>query len=182
MPSLVRLSDPAVEPVSIHELRAYARITNDAENETLWSAIRTAREAVERMTGRSLITQTWQATFDNWFPDVIRLRMGPVQSITSLEYVDTDGATQVLSSYHADLISEPARLQPAWNDSWPVTREQLGAVTVEYIAGYGSDPISVPEPLKDAILDAAAYRYDNRGGMDMQWLSGLVGNHAVIDL
>jgi uncharacterized phiE125 gp8 family phage protein len=92
----------------------------------------------------------------------------PIASITSVTYVDTDGATQTWSSalYQTDLPSgptaEPARILPAYNESYPSTRAQMNAVTVRFVAGYGVDGSYVPEDIKLGMHMLIGHWYEQR--------------------
>ena len=79
----------------------------------------------------------------------IILDHSPVTSVDSISYVDLNGVTQVLnpSQYKVDLVSEPARVVPAYGTTWPGTRNEINAVTVSYTCGYGS-AAEVPEGIK----------------------------------
>jgi hypothetical protein len=84
----------------------------------------------------------------------ILLPCGPVQSVTSVVYVDTAGVSQTLvvtTDYVVDTSAEPARIYPAYGCSWPSARSQPNAITVTYVAGYGLAGANVPEPLLDAM-------------------------------
>lgn len=84
----------------------------------------------------------------------ILLPWSPVQSVSSVAYVDTAGVTQpltVTTDYVVDTSSEPARIYPAYQCSWPSCRGQRNAITVTYIAGYGASGTAVPAPLLDAM-------------------------------
>lgn len=96
--------------------------------------------------------------------NAIVLPIPPVQSISSIQYVDTSGATQTLSSanYILDSNSEPARITPAYGLSWPDTRVQVGAVTVTFVAGYGL-AIAVPAAAKTFIKMKVRQLYDGDG-------------------
>jgi hypothetical protein len=49
-------------------------------------------------------------------------------------------------------------LTPAYGESWPATRAQLGAVNITYTAGY----TAVPEPIIQAMYLMIGDMYDNR--------------------
>lgn len=96
--------------------------------------------------------------------DEILLPVGPVQSVTSVVYVDTAGVSQTLvvtTDYVVDTSSEPARIYPAYSCSWPSARAQRNAITVTYVAGYGISGSFVPARLINAmyLLIADAYEF-----------------------
>jgi len=86
----------------------------------------------------------------------------PLQSVTSISYVDADGATQVLDSarYTGDIAG-----QPGWvvvdEDGWPDTMETANAVTIRFVCGYGLAS-SVPASLRAAMLLHVGDLYENR--------------------
>lgn len=122
-----------------------------------------ARRVAESHAKRALINQTWDHALDA-FPETIVLPLAPVQSVTQITYVDGAGATQTLSSsvYQVDAISEPARIRTAPGQSWPATQARMNAVTVRFVAGYGSAASTVPEDLTAAVKLLAADLYVRR--------------------
>lgn len=160
---LTTYTAPATEPVTLTELQTHLRVTVNEESELITSLGKAARETVERLTGRSLITQTLRLTLDE-FPDwEIRLPRPPLVSVTSITYVDAAGTTQTLSAslYRVDTYSEPGRIEPAYGEVWPSAREVAGAVNVLYVAGYGA-AAAVPYNLKLAIKLLVGHWFANR--------------------
>jgi len=128
----------------------------DAAEEIPWfnNAISTARQYCEGYTHRQFLSATWTLYLDEFPSDAIYLGVNPVSSITSIVYNDSGGASTTLSAgdYRTDSISEPARIVPAWGESWPVTRGQINDICVTFVAGYGSAATSVPPQAKQAML------------------------------
>jgi uncharacterized phiE125 gp8 family phage protein len=157
------LIPPAAEPVSLAEAKAHCCVDSADEDSHFLRLIIVARAAAEHETSRALVTQTLRLTLDA-FPDgPIQLRRPPVQGITQVQYVDTAGVTQTLAgaAYSLDAVSEPAWLLPAYGTTWPATRDQANAVSVDYVAGYGAAD-AVPEPIKQWMLLAIGDMDDNR--------------------
>jgi uncharacterized phiE125 gp8 family phage protein len=96
------------------------------------------------------------------------LPKAPLQTIVSVLYVDTTGVTQTWDPTLYQVLAPQGpqaprgRLQPAYGVPWPVTRDQLNAVTVTFTAGYGLTGASVPQMLRRAILMIAGDLYENR--------------------
>ena len=92
----------------------------------------------------------------------------PLQSITSITYVDEDGATQTLATsvYSVDAPTGPTcargRIYPKYEQEWPTTRCEPGAVTVTFVAGYGTTGASVPARLKMGMLYDIGTLYEIR--------------------
>lgn len=133
------------------DLRSYCQTFDPVFDAELQQFQRDAIEYIETITERQLITATWKLILDR-FPAVIELRKPPVQSVTSITYIDEDGAEQTLSDslYQVDTDDEPARIVPAYDQSWPSIRCQPQAVQVEFVAGYGLAD-DIPDGLKTAI-------------------------------
>lgn len=166
--SLRRTAEPASPAVSTSDAKAHLRVTSSDEDTLIGTIVEAAVRHVEDVCGRALFTQTWTATFDG-FPDgELVLPRPPVASITSVSYVDEDGATQTLASnaYEKDLGSEPACLWPVYGTTWPATRAQRGSVTVVYVAGVASTS-SIPKPIRQAILLLVGHLYENREAVNI---------------
>jgi uncharacterized phiE125 gp8 family phage protein len=115
----------------------------------------------EHYTGRAVINQTWRVTLDR-FPDAIQLAMPPLVSVTSLKYLDAEGVEQTLDpqDYLIDAVSEPGYAVPAPGKTWPSTADQINAVKVEYVAGYGTDSTATPAAIRLYILAKLAEQFD----------------------
>jgi uncharacterized phiE125 gp8 family phage protein len=133
------LTAPYAEPIGLYETKAHCRVQVTADDTYLTDRIRDVREYVEEGLSLQFVAATWRLKLDE-FPedDEILLPRGPVIGISAISYVDSDGATQSLTSsdYQLDTSKKLARLQPAYGEAWPSTREQLNAVTVDFYAGY----------------------------------------------
>jgi uncharacterized phiE125 gp8 family phage protein len=92
------------------------------------------------------------------------IRLPPSQSVTSVEYVDSTGATVVLdpSTYTVDTSSIPARVTPAYGYSWPYALNVPNAVKVRHVQGYGATAASVPRCVKHWIALQVKALWDNR--------------------
>lgn len=139
--SLVESIPPSVEPITLTEAKAHLRVDIDDGDALISSHIRVARRHVESVTNRQLCAATAQLVLDE-FPsgenEEITLPRYPAHRITSLQYVDTSGATQTLAAteYELDKLSEPCRLRPAYGKSWPSARDKMAAVLVNFECGY----------------------------------------------
>lgn len=154
---------PAVEPITLTEAKTHLRVSGTDDDDRITALIAAAREEAETITGRAFITQTWRLTLDR-FPlaGPIVLPRPPLQSITSLAYVDSDGASQTwdAANYRVSANNEPGRIEPAYNEVWPTTRLVSEAATVTYAAGYGDAASDVPGGIKNAILLLVERYYD----------------------
>lgn len=154
-------------------LGAEAPSTNSTGDPILNILIAAARQHAETLLKRYIITQTidlYLDCFDAW-----EIKLPPLQSVTAITYVDTDGVTQTLSSddYLVDAVSVPARITPAYGEVWPTTRAQNNAVKIRFIAGYGAAS-AVPKCIKNWLLLRIKQIYDQQGFVN-------VGNGGVAE-
>lgn len=168
MPNRVTVP-PTSEPVTLAQLREHLGLVEaQATDAELEACISDAREWVENHVELSIGTQTREQVLDAFPEWELELPFGPVQSIESVSYVDTDGDDQTvgISERYLDDVSRPAQLMPAFGLAWPDTREQANAVRVLYVTGYtnGESPDDYPTPraVYRATLLLAAHWYENR--------------------
>jgi len=153
---LNRTVEPATTPITVAELKKQLELpSSDSYHDThLTRIIEAATRAAERFTKRAFITQTWEMklqAFPSW---EIVIPRPPLQSISSIEYVDTDGDTQTVSSsnYLVSTSSLPGKVTPAYGEVWPSARWQMDAVTVTFVAGYGAASTDVVQDIRHALL------------------------------
>ena len=160
--SLKRTVAPAVEPVSLSEVRDQLRVTSNDDDTILAANIVAARQAVERDTRRALITQTWRLKLDTFPKKAIRLPFSPLQSVTSVTYTPDGGGTTTWSAseYNVYADDEPALICPVFGDDWPEIRLEKRGIAVTYVAGYGSAATDVPAELRQAVLLQVEMLYD----------------------
>ncbi len=163
--ALKLVTGPAVEPLTLDQVKAHLRVTQDREDALIGALIVAARERVELVTGRALITQTWDWILDG-FPFDCRpldLPKGTLQTLVSINYADGIGTTTLwpADQYQVD-DSNQARLSPAYGLDWPCARCQMNAVTIRLAVGYGDAPEAVPQSIQTAMLLMIGWWYENR--------------------
>jgi uncharacterized phiE125 gp8 family phage protein len=164
IPSFVLKTPPAIEPVGIDDVKAHSRIDLNEDDLLIQRQILSVRQMVERIYDIAIITQTWTMYLD-WLPaDSIEIFKRPLQSVTSVKYIDPDGATQTIANnlYMVDLNSRPPRIVNLQNASWPYVEPRPAAVAVEFIAGYGDKRQDVAPNLVNYLLIKTADFYENR--------------------
>lgn len=185
MYGLTQTSAPAEEPVSLLDAKAWCRISTDDDNATVEDLIIDAREYVERVSGRQLVTASYLLTLLGFpggfggsaFPLFwlrsgtfgvpvwsIRLPKAPLVSVASVAYYDLANASQALPTtvYDVDAGQDPGTLSLSQYQIWPVTRARPDAVRVAFTAGYGT-ALDVPRVYTRAIKMLVLYWYENRG-------------------
>ncbi len=188
MARLTVKTPPTVEPITLAEAKQHLRVTFTDEDAAIQGYIRAARRNLERVYNRAFITQSlvlgldlfarsswlseplwgwqpavWAAGLSVWW-SALELRP-PVQSITSVTYLDPSGVTQTLASseYSFDPGAEatPGRIYPALNKTWPAVALVPNAIQIEYVAGF-TKPELVPDDWKSAVKLYVGHLYENR--------------------
>jgi len=183
------ITPPAVEPISLAEAKQHARIEYPDDDDLVANLITAARLVCEKEIRRAFISQTWETYLDHWpwpsyypgamyhgssyIPQTMSYPYTPLAmiqvdnpnliSVASISYVDTSGATQTLdpSAYQVE-PGAPGRIHPAYGQTWPSVRCIPGAITVNYLAGYGPAATDVPECVRTAIKMMVAELYEQR--------------------
>lgn len=164
---------PSAEPLATddtpsakYNAKDHLRVDASDDDDLIAQLIVAVRRHAEQVLSRALITQTWTAYYDA-FPAEIELPMPPLQSVTSVKYVDTSGSEQTVSAddYTVDTDREPGRIVPAYGESWPATRDQINAVYVKYVCGYGDLASDVPDDIVAALKLLLGHYYEHREGV-----------------
>jgi len=160
---------PATTPISVAELKSHLRIdglTDVYEDALLLLYIKAAVAVCETYCRIAIMEQVWTAKLDN-FADKILLPRPPLISVDEVTYLDGDGVAQTLASsvYQVDTFSQPGGLLLAYNQSWPTTRDQAQAITIEFTVGYEAAD-DVPENLKHGLKMLAGMWYGMRETAD----------------
>ena len=164
----IQIEEPAIEPLTLTEAKAFLRVEHTAEDELIASLIKAARMAVETATRRALIAQGFRLVLDGWpAGDRIASPVSPLRSLTGARVRAANGSAADLNlaaftldtaagviHFDRSVVSEPG--QP------------IAGIEIEVSAGYGEDAASVPEPLRQAmrLLVARHYAERDRVGKD----------------
>lgn len=155
-------------PVPLDGVKRHLRMDDlSQEDETIQAMVMAATSNIEKQYGLCLLTQTvteyWSA-FPCSTDEPMMLRIQPVQSITSVQYLDTDGLTQtwdsdewVFGGYNGTTF-----ITPLPDFSWPSTWATPNAVIITYEAGYGDSPDNVPPAIAQAIKFMVADMFERR--------------------
>ncbi len=156
------ITAPVAEPLHLEDAKKHLRIDDSDNDGYLFALIAAARRAVEARINGPLVAQTWEAVFDGFEP-VMPLQARLI-SVTSVTYIDTDGAEQTLaaSEYDVDTTSLIGRIYPAYDKQWPTdVRRHRQAVVVRFVCGY-ADADSVPDDIRHAMMMIVAQLYEHR--------------------
>lgn len=157
---------PTFEPLDARETADHLRAGDDAAVVGLISDyLLAARLWVESYLQSSLGQRTITLYLDEFPCWEIDIRLPPLQSISSIVYLDTTGSSTTLSAslYRVDTTSRPGRITPAYGEIWPCTYCVTRAITITAVVGY-TDASLVPSCAKQAMRILTKMMFDG-GGM-----------------
>jgi uncharacterized phiE125 gp8 family phage protein len=160
----ILITGPAVEPVSLAEMKAWLRLDGNDEDDLVAALTTAARLLVEASAGRFLITQVWRIVRDAWPADsIINAPYGPLTGLQAARVFDAQGNPQLLSAsiFTVETAHEPARLRVVGVPMGPGRARE--GIEIDLILGYGPTPADVPAVLRQAIRLLVAYWFENRG-------------------
>ena len=159
---MIDITPPIQEPVSIADAKAFARIEFPDDDAIVASLIAMAREYAETQIARTIAPRVRAVFFQGfpwsggaynrmvrglglnpwWFPSeqgIIEVRTPPLQGVMNIQYADVSSGimTEVIPSQMRFSTGTPGRIQPQWGTVWPLSRAELDAVQITFIAGYG---------------------------------------------
>jgi len=152
---------PAQEPVTAQEIKDFLRVTDNSEDALIASLNIAARSGIERYLRKSLITQTWRLTMANNASGQVYLPYGPVQTITSVKITDRNGSAQTVlsaSTYYLNAAKVCVVFDSILSGDF---------LEITYAAGFGEDASYIPAPIKQAIIQYAAYMFECRDSTDI---------------
>ena len=160
--SLTLLDPPAVEPLTVGELKLFLKIDDDAEDQLIADIARAARRHVEDVTGKLMITQRWRIRRDAWPPSGrLALPFGPVQSLDEVVVTGPSGPGAVDPAHFVlDGVSAPPRLAYA-RGSLPEPAVPVAGISLDVTVGFG-DPADVPDPILQALRLLTGHWLENR--------------------
>lgn len=164
-----RIGQPAtVLPLDL--VKAHLRVDHSGEDALIQSYIDGAVDHIDGprgWLGRALGVQTLEGGPDWGWPACcrvpVRLPYPPAASIESIVYVDPAGVEQTMPEDDYQLIDNgewSSYVAPAYGRTWPSVRDQAGAVTIRWKAGYPAG--QVPPSIIAALLLLIGHRYENR--------------------
>lgn len=146
---------PTSEPLDLSEAKRHLNLADvvSVHDQYVSDLIQAARQQFEYDAQYACFTSTWREKFDGWPVDEIQLAKRPIQSVSSITYVDEAGSSQTWSS--SKYAFDSARVLPAvwlaWNETWPTVRGDRNGITITYIAG-NATVAAIPRIVKQAIL------------------------------
>lgn len=187
--TLVRVAAPAVPPITLAEAKEQCRV-DFSDDDALINRLIAAAVALVDGTGelgRAMVTQTWA----EWLPPQsgrVRLRMGPVQSLVSVQYYDANDTLQTatLADFDVRPCGDFSTVGPVSGAAWPAATSRTDALKITYVAGFGDGETDVPEGIRHALLMTVAHWYERREALSEvdlkevpRAVGRLIGNERV---
>lgn len=175
-----RTAAPATTPISLDDAKAQLREEDTDYDSEITFMIDAATEYLDGpfgALGRCVVTQTWSIGCD--FPKrsgpagAIPIKIGNLQSVSSITYRDANGETQTLaSSAYAVITGEGGCVYPVGGLTWPETSSNfIDPVTITVVVGYadaGGSPAAdglranIPGGLQQAIKLHVSHMFEHR--------------------
>ncbi|VAX03638.1 hypothetical protein MNBD_ALPHA03-839 [hydrothermal vent metagenome] len=164
------ISEAETLAVGLSEVRDFLKISHNDEDAMIAGFIRAATAACETFTGRKLIQQQWQLTYNDWAEDVISIPLSPILSVDRIEVWIAGEFQEILpEKYLLDRSSYQARVLARAGDYWPTAERDIEGIKITVTAGFGAGRNDVPHDIRHGLLHWVAAAYEG----------GLSGNQAV---
>ena len=165
--SIITITPPASEPVSLAEAKLFLRIDHGAEDSLISTLIIAAREAVEAGVGRALITRRVREDLDIWVREARTgavLGLGPVTNVVAVRLLADNGSQSVLDPERYRLEGHRDRPRLVFAAGVPATLREIGGIEIEYDCGFADDAADLPVALRLATLQIVSALYELRVG------------------
>lgn len=161
---LRQISGPSSEPVTTSEIKNYCRINTSADDVEIDGMIKAARDSIEDETGIVMVQQTYEYQISALI-NGMRLPIGPLNSLDSVEYYDENNNLKTLSSNSYRVYNNDRIAYFNLTDNYDKPSD-IGDRSYPWIitfkAGWSSSK-DVPDRLKVAIKMLVCHWYDWRG-------------------
>ncbi len=159
---MVDITPPILEPVTVADAKAFARVEFSDDDAIIASLISMAREYVETAIARTVAPRVRAVYFQGfmtsggyynrfiraqgpnpwWLPTaqgIMQIRQPPLQGLMNVQYIDPSSGVylEVLSSQIVIATGTPGRVMPSYGAVWPLPRPQIDAVKFTFVSGYG---------------------------------------------
>lgn len=173
--SLLEVTPPTAEPVSVKLAKQHLRLggdeeaADDHESLNLPAYISAARRHAELVTGLILTDAIYETRMPSFCYRML-LNAAPVAEVLGITYLDEDGVEQTVDPAVYVLDAHPwgPRVRLAHGQTWPITRGADGdEIAIRFRSPFGSTEdsparLAIPDDLKVAILLMTAHWYENR--------------------
>ncbi len=156
---LERISAPALEPVSVQEMKQHLRLDHDEEDSLLAGMIVAARRHLEKRLSLAFLSARWRYRADKTPRGraALEIPLFPLASVQQVRLYLEEGTT-VLADLANMKVSSAMRPATITGVRIPFAAQAAHGAEIEFTAGYGD----APEQMRLAIKLLAAHFYENR--------------------
>ncbi|MEZ5776025.1 MAG: head-tail connector protein [Hyphomicrobiaceae bacterium] len=167
--TLVPIGLPAVEPLTLAEIKSHLRLDHGEEDALIASLLSAARLHLEMLLSSAFVTQSWRLVLDRWPDDgIVAMPLAPVRTIDEVRLRDGSGASVVIDAARWFLApGPPARLAPGGSMIWPQPGRPIAGIEIDFTAGFGDTGDDVPGPIRQALRLLVADWYERRQPVDL---------------
>lgn len=157
---------PAETFWTLSDVKAHLIVQHAGDDDYITSLCAAAAEHLtgpETIWRRCWVSQEWTEKASCF--DELRLTIGPVQAVSSVQYLDSDDVLQTVPENDYYLLDElnHSSLVPMPGKHWPGdVSERLDAVRATYVAGYGAGADDAPKPVVQAHKQLVGHWYNLR--------------------
>lgn len=153
----------APEIISLSAAKLHLKVDTTDDDTLITDLIQAAIESAENYTGISINEAKFEVKSDCFINDH-EFKVSPVQSITSVKYLDEDGNEQTLATAKYELLPIDKYVQkiqyPDFDELPTVKEDSSKAVVVALTTGYADG--KVPKAIQSAIKLIIGDLYENR--------------------
>lgn len=191
-----RLSEttpPGAEPLTLDEVKTFLRLDHSHDDAFVTGLIGVARQFCESKTGRSLVTRSYSLYLDRWpctsgsawwdgvregasvagEAEILPLPRPPLVSVMQVNVYAADHTSTVFpaANYYVDKAGCPGRIVLMQGVLPPVPGRVANGIEIQFKAGYGTTPQTIPVLLRQGMKQLIAHLYEHRGDSPEQALA-----------
>lgn len=175
--------EPAQDDQFLDLVKQWVRIEGDHDDFLLRTLVDSAfrhLDGVGGMLGRCLIFSEFVVEQSVYRKDSISLSFPPINTVSSIEYVDDNGNRVIVDGYRLRYINQ-TEMNAVVEFFEPITSDNL---KITYVAGMCAKPSALGGNFKTAVLTLIAHFYDTRDtGLPTgpAW-DGLIGQLRLVSI
>lgn len=155
---LVQKVAPVNELLTLDSAKSFMRILDTDSDIDIQAMINSSLEYAQNYTNRQFITATYELYTDVFKQDM-QLPKNPIQSVTSVEYMDENGVYQPMTDFYVYGENGVSKIH---FEDMPTHKEHKNAIRITFVAGYGDNSTDVPETIKSYLRVMVSTLYENR--------------------
>jgi len=167
MKSLVTVSRDSDSLLTLDEAKKWLRVEGTEEDALIAAIMKGAVSYAENYLNKTVGNNTYHMAMDS-FESAIQLLRPPVNEVTKIEYVDTEGVLQEFDLLLTKLDKDSGKIYLNAGESWPDIANEPFAVHIYYTCT-GMFAASEADDVLDAIKLTLTYRYDYRDDPNQRW-------------